>query len=131
MKHTYVIHGDPIPLARARYGQRKVWDSQKSLKLIAGIDLKNQHEKLPFFQGPLFLTVIFFMEIPKCRYKQRLAGRPHYYKPDLSNLIKFAEDIATGIIYHDDALIAHIDAIKIYDLNPRTEFTLEEMTRNE
>lgn len=124
----YIIEGSPVPLARARYGQRKVWDSQKELKLIAGINLKNQHGNNPLFIGPLHLTVFFFIEIPASRYRQRLSLKPHFYKPDLSNLLKFIEDIATGIIYHDDALIAHVTAYKLYDVKPRTEFTIEEMT---
>lgn len=32
---VYVIHGDPIPLARPRMGVRRIFDSQKNQKLYA------------------------------------------------------------------------------------------------
>lgn len=51
----------------------------------------------------------------------------HQYKPDLSNLLKWIEDCATGIIYRDDCIIASICAKKLYAESPRTEFTVEQL----
>ena len=50
--------------------------------------------------------------------------QPHYSRPDLSNLIKFIEDVATGILYKDDCIIAELVSYKHYDTNPRTEFMI-------
>ena len=64
------------------------------------------------------------MPIPKSN-KKKLAtygGTYHHIKPDLSNMLKFTEDVAQSIIYADDCIIAEISAKKIYDHNPRTEF---------
>ena len=120
---TYTIEGDPIALARARFGEHRVYDSQKQLKLIAGINLANQHEGKPVFLGPVRLDVIFYLQLPK-RFASHLPGSYHIYRPDLSNLIKFTEDVATSIIYHDDCIIAEIFSRKLYDKHPRTEFTI-------
>lgn len=124
----YIIPGDPIPLARARYGNRRVWDSQKEVKLISGISLTQQHQEKPFFKGPLHMDLVFYIELPHNRrkpYKHQFDY--HYYKPDLDNLIKFIADIANGILYTDDCIISSISAKKIYDYEPRTQITLREI----
>ena len=51
---------------------------------------------------------------------------PHTAKPDLSNMIKFIEDVCKGIVYNDDEQIVQITAYKRYDLEPRTEFEIYE-----
>jgi len=127
---VYILPGDPIPLARARVGKRSVWDSQKQLKLVAGIALLNQHGNLPQFSNSLHLDVTFYIGFPirmgkKARDKKN--GTYHVYKPDVSNLLKFIEDICTGVLYRDDSLIAVVTAKKIYDEIPRTEFTIREI----
>lgn len=120
---TYTLHGDPIALARARFGNAKVYDSQKQHKLICGLELRRQHGDFPLFTGPLQLTITFYMGIPQKRKK--LCGCYHACRPDTSNLIKFIEDVASnGILYKDDALIAVIQAQKVYSDEPRTEFTI-------
>lgn len=124
---TYIIYGDPIPLARARHGNRRTWDSQKQLKLCVGIELARQHKGKELYQGPLFFEVTFFMPIPKSFSQKKqleLIGRYHTVKPDASNLLKLVEDIASDILYKDDALIAQIHCRKVYDARPRTEFKI-------
>lgn len=127
MEHCYILYGDPIPLARARHGQRRTWDSQKSLKLIKGIDLRNQHDNAPLFAGPLKLDITFFFAIPKSRKKHNLIGCHYLNVPDLSNLIKWVEDVGSGIIYPDDRTIVEIISRKLYDNEPRTEIKITEL----
>ena len=122
---VYVIKGDPIPLARARHVRNRIYDPQKTIKAIAAIDLASQHDKLPLLSGPLHLDAIFYMKAPESISAKRRAllyEQPHIYKPDLDNLIKFLCDISSGVIYHDDCIIASITTKKIYDENSRTEF---------
>jgi hypothetical protein len=33
--NTYIIKGDPVPLARPRFNAQRIWDSQKNHKLHA------------------------------------------------------------------------------------------------
>jgi Holliday junction resolvase RusA-like endonuclease len=124
----YVIKGEPVHLARARHSNGRVYDAQKHIKLVNGLQLVEQHEG-PFLCGPLELDIVFYMPISKTSLKraEQMKGTPHIYTPDLSNLIKFVEDIATNIIYKDDCLIASIIAKKMYDLDSRTEFTITEI----
>jgi len=60
--------------------------------------------------------------------KTALMGKDHYIKPDLSNLIKYIEDISQGLLFRDDSAITKIVARKIYDPHARTEFSLTEET---
>lgn len=130
-KH-YVIMGDPIALARARYGRGKFYDSQKNTKLVWGIHLKNQHDTEFMFSGPLLMDVIFYMPIP-ATYTQKKKGitlnQWHFLRPDSSNLVKFIEDVATTICYKDDCIIVKHIIEKAYDdgQGPRTEFILSEL----
>lgn len=120
----YIILGDPVPLARPRLTAKKIYDSQKHQKLIAGINLKNQHEGNSFYEGNLHLDVKFYLKIAAKKNVDQLKDTFHVYRPDLSNLIKFIEDIGTGIIYKDDSLICSVTATKKYSDNPRTEFEI-------
>lgn len=127
----YIIPGNPIPLARARHGNRRTWDSQKAIKFGWGVQLQNQHCEKKLYQGPLLLDINFFIEIPQT-YKKKfdlLCGTYFDKRPDLSNLVKFVEDVATGILYHDDCSISRIITNKFYDdgKGPRTEFTIIEL----
>jgi Holliday junction resolvase RusA-like endonuclease len=118
----YVIKGDPVPLARARMSYKTVYDSQKNTKLVLGITLANQHDDKPLIAGPLHLEFVFFMFTSKI--KKAKLGQPHWAKPDLSNLIKLYEDVATSVLYNDDSQIASISARKVYSDDPRTELRI-------
>ena len=124
----YILNGDPIPLARARYGNRRVWDSQAEIKLIASLSLANQHGENPLFKGPLSMDIIFFIQLPHNthKYKQKL-GDYHRFRPDLDNMIKFICDISNSIIYKDDCIISQISAKKVYDTEPHTQFIIREL----
>lgn len=130
-KH-YVIEGDPIPLARARMGKQRMWDSQKQKKLYCGIELKRQHGNEPLFEGPLSLDVCFYMPIPKSKsaiQREKLIDTYHTFIPDSDNLIKWICDIASGgVLYDDDCIIAAISAQKVYAEHPRTEFVITTLT---
>jgi len=125
MKRCYILHGDPIPLARPRRGLNKLWDAQKQLKLVVGLELQKQHANEKKFFGPLHLDAIFYFALAsswsKKKSQERL-GANHSSPPDLSNCIKFIEDVAQGVLYDNDCTIASINAKKIYDENARVEF---------
>lgn len=128
----YVIEGIPIPLARPRLFKDRVYDSQKvdkdGYKMF--LKLSHAHSKLPELEGAISFEANFYMPIPKSwseKKKQMMIGKHHISKPDWSNLLKFVEDCCTGILFKDDALIAKVCGVKVYDLMPRTEIILMEM----
>lgn len=135
----YTLIGDPVPLARPRMSgpNRIVYDSQKLIKHSLVNQLLQQHNGRPLYTGPCHLDATFYMKMPKGMIKQTLknTGKPHTYKPDLDNLIKMVGDICTihpyddeeRVLLNDDCLIASITAKKVYDINPRTIFTITEL----
>ena len=130
----YVRMGNPVPLARPRfnYSQRnpRVYDSQSEQKLISGISLAQQHGDHPFYQGPLHFTAIFYLPLAKSMSRRKadlFEGKPHPQRCDLDNLIKYVLDTAQGVLFANDSAVAIITASKVYSLNPRTVFTLEEI----
>jgi Holliday junction resolvase RusA-like endonuclease len=69
------------------------------------------------------------MPIPKSSSKSSKESMasgliPHVKKPDVSNLIKFAEDILKEIVIIDDNIVTKIVASKLYSDDPRTEITV-------
>ena len=116
----YIIPGNPIPLARPRLVGKIVYDSQKKLKRKIWELLILLHGNNPQYEGALHLSIVFFMKKPKGKKLENW----HQKRPDLSNMIKFYEDVASGIIFKDDAQIAKITASKVYDNVPRVEFTI-------
>lgn len=121
----YTLPGKPVPLQRPRYCKDKIYDNQKREKSNASIYLIQQHNDAPLFEGALKLTAFFYFETPK--KTKSLNRKPHQSRPDLDNLVKYICDISNGIIYRDDAQIAHIVAYKLYDTIPRSEFTLDQL----
>lgn len=123
----YVIMGDPVPLARPRFSRGRVYDKQRNLKLVAGINLRNQHNNTPLLAGPLHLDAEFHMKIPVKGKHARLDNRYHIYRPDVDNLLKFICDISQGIIFKDDSEVSSISIAKRYAIEPRTEFEFIEI----
>jgi len=131
---VYVVKGDPVALARARVSRGRFYDSQKHLKLIWGVELEKQHNGQPFFIGPIFMDVIFYMPIAQNlseKRRQLLYDQWHLSRPDSDNLLKFICDVATSICYKDDCIIAKYNVEKVYDdgRGPRTEFILSELSQ--
>lgn len=120
----YMIPGKPIPLKRPRFGQGRVYDSQKKLKERDQYYLR-MHRPQMIVKQPIELNIVFYFQLPK-RFKRR--EYLHYSRPDLSNLIKYYEDICMGILFDDDCIISRIVAEKRYDVRPRTEFTISLIT---
>ncbi len=130
MEHkVYVLYGNPVAWARPAPARNHMWDTQKQIKFQYGALLRQQHDDAPLLEGPLHLEIKFYFHIARTRKHQ--PGGYHIFKPDLSNLIKLIEDIGSGILYKDDALIASMRAAKIYDETPRIEFSLYTLNQDE
>jgi Holliday junction resolvase RusA-like endonuclease len=133
----FKLMGDPIPLARPRYyskGQNSrthVYDAQKKAKMVSSAEIRRQfemhHSSNCILDGvPLRLDICFTLGTPvsqKMKYS-KLIGKPHLIKPDTSNLIKYIEDVCSGLIYRDDSLISKIVACKKYGIESYTEFKI-------
>lgn len=128
------LDGPPTPLKRHRScilnGMVHSYDSQKDFKKTV---LKRVLEQVPSdfvpFNIPIEMLVEFHMPIPESWSKKKRRDylwTPHSKTPDLSNLIKFFEDVFNGILYRDDSLISKIYATKIYSMEPKTIVCIRE-----
>ncbi len=94
----------------------KDWRATVSL---AAAEAMNKAGLAPFL-GPLFARFVFFMPRPKDHYRKDGAIRESYLsqqhtcKPDITKLVRAAEDACTGIVWHDDSLIVGHEADKRY-----------------
>jgi Holliday junction resolvase RusA-like endonuclease len=134
----YIIQGNPVALARPRFTSHgHVFDSQKHIKLLSGLQLRSQHEhaKLPPYKGPLGMDIIFFMPFEsKASKKFRLAHELswHIGHKDIDNMCKMVLDLcqATEIMFDNDCQVAQINMCKIMteaNGTPRTEFCITEL----
>lgn len=123
----YVIPGTPTPLQRPRYGMgHRPYDAQKMQKHEFRHYLEAQHGNLPFYTTPLRMFAYFFFMVPKvsAHKGEEMVHCPHTGRPDVSNLIKYVEDCAEGILYRDDAIIYYAFGLKLWSYEPRTEFII-------
>ena len=127
------ISHTPIPLKRPRFYNGNVYDSQKQEKFAIGLLMKRQYLILPSLLGKISMDITFYFPISRAASKikkQKMLGTPNSNRPDLSNCIKFYEDVMQDIrIFKDDAQIVEINARKLYDggNGPRVEITLREI----
>lgn len=126
----YIINEPPQACQRARNGQGRTYDPQKTLKERWRWILKAQH-KGPLLSGkPLELDITFYMPIPKSLSKKKqdaLVGQPHCKKPDFDNLAKLVSDVCMGVIIEDDGVFSDSTQRKRYSYTPRVEFTIKEV----
>lgn len=78
--------------------------------------------------GPLALTVMFFVPRPKGHFGARglRPSAPEYptVRPDVTKLLRAVEDAVTGIVWRDDAQVVHQTAFKAYGEPARATVTV-------
>ena len=87
------------------------------------------------FTGPVRLVIAFFFQRPKSHYRtgkyadQLKPNAPRYHtnRPDIDNIIKFIGDSLNGVFWSDDAVIAELSSVKMYDVQPRIDITVMEI----
>lgn len=120
---TIEIAGAPVAWKRAGHRKKGVmFDMQRDVKLVWGINMRNQFQRKPFGPIPLGMFVHYYFAKPKTKRDEWAAMEDafHFYRPDSSNLVKFVEDAANDIFYDDDCRIAQLVVEKRYSDNPRT-----------
>jgi len=119
----FIVPGRPVPLKRPRFGLGRVYDDQVAIKKIYADSIRYQYLRGPLQEGPLELKITFYFKRPRKKKKDRY----HSCRPDLSNLVKFIEDVAIGVLYKDDDCIAKIIAEKKYGDIEKTEIELNQL----
>jgi len=128
----YTLSGEPVPSQRARHSKTShhVYNPQRALQFILSSHLQEQHKDNPFFEGPLEMTITWYMTIPQSmsqKKKDALNKKYHFIKPDVDNLERLLLNACTGVLFKDDCQIARIVKEKVYDFEPRTVFIITEL----
>lgn len=133
---TITIPGKPIAKKRPRFARVgkfvKTYNDQETEEGRFLFEVQKQWKQEPL-EGPLRLSCIFSMPIPKSTSKKRRAlmaqGNIHHTKkPDLDNLIKFVKDCLNTVVWRDDSQVVSISASKIYHENPKTIIYIRKAT---
>ena len=139
------IPGDPIPKARVRVTKKGFaydpqWEIKKRVVKYLNVALEEYYEKnrnqkegyLLAHSKSFEVNWYFHMPIPKSfsqikKNACKWGFIEHTIKPDRSNMEKFYEDCANGILWKDDSQITKGEVIKKYcnDDNPRTEIIMK------
>lgn len=96
----------------------------------------NQYPNFKPLENELEVSIKAYFEIPKSvskkKREQMLNGniRPTI-KPDLDNIAKSVLDALNGLAYLDDKQIVFLKVEKFYDVNPRVELMVEEISYDE
>ena len=123
---TFIIKGQPISLVRQDKLTQAYWDDLKKHRQSAINQLEAQLQELKPFEKPVHLDVQFYF-IPNGLHK---ALHPHGYnhsRPDISDLIRFVENISDGILFKDSSIVASITSTKRYSNESRTEIIITEL----
>lgn len=129
----YTIPGNPIAWKRARTCRGRYFDAQSDIKKQIQLVILAQKPPKPPASHSLHITMTFVMpkatKLSKLK-KMALEGKPHYNRPDLSNLVKFYEDALNEILWQDDKYITKLYAEKFYGDNPQTIIKVQAYTHN-
>lgn len=137
MQVSFTVPGKPVPQPRqrvARNGRMYYPDNgirlyRRNVELAASAVVKQP------FTDPVRLRVFFIFERPPSHFtKQGTLTKAAKAKQipgrgDVSNLLKGLEDALNGLAWTDDALIATVEATKLYGSETRTEVVIDEAFR--
>lgn len=138
-----IVRGEAVALARPRFAIIKgkngqsfphVYNPSHVAKYQSFVRQMAQQamEGRPPLEGPLRAEFIIVQPIPQSWSKRKVAQamcgsvRPTG-RPDLSNLIKNAEDGLLGIVYRDDSQIVAIHATKCYGTTPQMQIRVSQL----
>lgn len=128
----YILVGNPIPWKRPGRNKNLYYDAQKLHKENIARELHFQHNKEPLFNPPIRIDYKFFFEIPKSFSRPRQQALKNTWlpkDPDKTNVEKFYEDCACGVLFKDDNEIVCGYQEKRYDdgNGPRVEMEIWEI----
>ena len=110
--------------ARAQVYARK--GKTKNYRAMIAHEAAIKMDGRQLLQGPLDMTVVFYLEKPKSKPKYKVWPD---VRPDLDNYVKAVKDALKGVVYRDDSQIVRLEARKMYAAYgpPRTKIAIEEL----
>ena len=135
MNKVFVIEGECVPKARAKYNRfggsyGKSFERQKAYEKKVSESLIEQGavstEKAVSIRIKIFKG--YLKSWTKKQQREADLGVLRAVKrPDLDNYIKSVIDGSNGILFDDDSQMVHLEAMKGYSREPRVEIEVREM----
>lgn len=104
---VYRIKGQPQAIYKNSRTTRKTIDPHKLALIDAQRQLINQHDQRPLLTGPWTLTIEFY-------YQSAQEHQFHTHAPSITQLLRFLDEIAKGVIYNNECILHQIHAAKHY-----------------
>lgn len=123
---TFIISGDPISIFRPRNFNAHCWDSLKQLKHSAINQLEEQFKDQEPYLKPINIEYHFYFR-PIGAHRSTTEYGYNHSRPDITDLIKFVENVSVGILFKDTGIIASISSFKRYSELSRTEIIITEL----
>lgn len=140
MKVSFTVFGKPIPQGSMRAFTPKGW--KRPILTSANPALKSWRQELvtaareavfqstevgfPIKAGiPVRATLRFFFAAPK-----REKGGIKATRPDADKLLRSCLDGMSGVVYCDDAQVAHAEIFKLFGIPERVEIEVSECETN-
>jgi Holliday junction resolvase RusA-like endonuclease len=131
---TISLLGEPIAFARSRISRGgTIYTPTPQRNYMAALrnaaDAAMSFAGEPPFDEPIHLELVAELGVPaswsKKKQAQALLGlvRPAK-RPDLSNLLKLAEDALNSVVFRDDCLIVSLYARKVFGVQPKCVITV-------
>ena len=130
-----IIQGKVQAKQRPRFNGKITYTPEQTKNYENWVKLSfiNQYPNFKPLENELALSIKAYFEIPKSvskkKREQMLNGniRPTI-KPDLDNIAKSILDALNKLAYLDDKQIVLLKVEKFYDVNPRVELMVEEIS---
>jgi Holliday junction resolvase RusA-like endonuclease len=127
-----MVLGKPVPYVKKRWHPKPQADQMQAIAKAA------RQARLPFITGGVNLVVRAYFEPPKSvtvkgrrtkisdEHRESMVGQPAWHiRPDLTNIMKLAEDALKGITWADDCQVVSFNGSgKWYSWDPRTEISV-------
>lgn len=127
----FTIDGLPVAKGRPRVTRNGTYTpaKTKNYEKLVQLYFNNQYKGDPL-EGPLRLTIDFYMYIPKNTSKKRRKLKNNKAilptkKPDFDNLTKSITDALNKLAYKDDNQIVEAHICKYYSDDPRAVVKIE------
>ena len=127
----FTIDGLPVAKGRPRVTRNGTYTpaKTKNYEKLVQLYFNNQYKGDPL-EGPLRLTIDFYMYIPKNTSKKRRKLKNNKAilptkKPDFDNLTKSITDALNKLAYKDDNQIVEAHIFKYYSDNPKAVVKIE------
>ena len=119
------MKGKAVPVA---YDPKKSKAEKKRIAQLVTVMYDPDTKRKIYFEQyiPLRMSLTFIMPRPKSLPKKVIE---HVRKPDLDKLVKLVKDALSKVLYHDDAQIVEIQALKRYPVSGEETGTLIEIER--